>query len=47
MSNVLFIEISEEENNSSVSYKEDGGRFTESQTIKLCVDTKYSIRISW
>ncbi|XP_063693864.1 uncharacterized protein LOC134825566 [Bolinopsis microptera] len=48
MSNVLFIEISVEEDggNSAVSYKEDGGRFAETQTIKLSVDTKYSVRIS-
>ena len=47
MSDVVFIELSEEGDNSPVSYKEDGGRFLETQTIKLSVDTKYIVRLTW
>ena len=46
MSSVVYIEITEEDS-SPISYKEDGGRFDETQTIKLCVDTKYNIRVTW
>ena len=47
MSDQVAIELVDESGKNTVIYKEDGGRFDNSQTIKLRIDTNYIIRVSW
>ena len=44
MNYVVQIEL-ERENGMPLCFKEDGGRFIEPQTLKMCVDTSYRIRV--
>ena len=46
MSNVIYVELSTEDRG-TVYFKEDGGRFLEAQTLKICVESAYSIRLTW
>ena len=47
MSGVVLLELLSESGENCVYFKEDGGRFTQTQTLKLAVNTAYLIRVSW